>query len=493
MFVLGLDGASWKILKPMTKELELKFFKTIFKKGSFGDNKSVIPPITGTAWPSIFTGKNPGKHGVFDFITVKDDFSTEYNSSFNVKSEFLWETLEKNNIKCGIINIPFSSPFRTKITFGEGDHLTKDWVNFSWPKSTTLGIRADNPAFEKRFFEVLDIQFKEIDFVLKNKETDFFAINIFINDTITHFRLKNKLLIKKYLLKLDKYLMDLYDKIKDESNLFIISDHGMHETFGWFFTNNWLENNGFLVFKKKKKYIFSRIFLNKKLFDKLVKIITFMVLKTGLIKFVGIRIKKLFHRKIKTQFRDSQFLYPHIVAKNIDWKKTKAYGIGSHGVIRINLKGREKNGCVEQKDYEKVKNDIIKKLKKIKGIEVFKREEIYSGKFTKQAPDILFEIEDGQYKSANSYNLKKKEFTKEGPNKIDADHSIYGIFCCLGKNIVNKEIKCSILDLTPTILHIFNIPIPKDMDGRVLTEIFKDKRKKLFQKKKIFEVGELSI
>jgi len=31
-----------------------------------------------------------------------------------------------------------------------------------------------------------------------------------------------------------------------------------------------------------------------------------------------------------------------------------------------------------------------------------------------------------------------------------------------------------IIDLAPTILHIMNVPIPNDMDGRVLTECFEE-------------------
>ncbi|MBS7270442.1 MAG: hypothetical protein KIH10_16595, partial [Candidatus Freyarchaeota archaeon] len=43
-----------------------------------------------------------------------------------------------------------------------------------------------------------------------------------------------------------------------------------------------------------------------------------------------------------------------------------------------------------------------------------------------------------------------------------------------------------IYDLAPTILHMFNVPVPRDMDGRVLTEIFREdsepaKRQVLYQ------------
>ena len=47
-------------------------------------------------------------------------------------------------------------------------------------------------------------------------------------------------------------------------------------------------------------------------------------------------------------------------------------------------------------------------------------------------------------------------------------------------DILNEKGKLNnlkIFDITPTILHMFGLPIPKDIDGRVLTEIFDEKSK----------------
>jgi len=51
-----------------------------------------------------------------------------------------------------------------------------------------------------------------------------------------------------------------------------------------------------------------------------------------------------------------------------------------------------------------------------------------------------------------------------------------GIFIAHGPDIKNtgESIgRARIIDLTPTILHMFNLEIPEDMDGKVLMNIFK--------------------
>lgn len=55
------------------------------------------------------------------------------------------------------------------------------------------------------------------------------------------------------------------------------------------------------------------------------------------------------------------------------------------------------------------------------------------------------------------------------------EHRKYGIFCAKGPNIKKDELVhgANLLDITPTILNICGLPIGEDMDGKVLSQIFK--------------------
>ncbi len=142
----------------------------------------------------------------------------------------------------------------------------------------------------------------------------------------------------------------------------------------------------------------------------------------------------------------------------------------------MNLKGREPKGIVEPGEkYEKLRNYIIKKLYKLRDPEtgkkiverVFKREEVYWGPYLLQAPDLLFTMK----------GYLTHEFGLGGltglPDRTGA-HTLEGVLMMKGKNTKKKEAlkKASIMDVTPTILYLMDVPIPHDMDGKVLTEAF---------------------
>ena len=86
----------------------------------------------------------------------------------------------------------------------------------------------------------------------------------------------------------------------------------------------------------------------------------------------------------------------------------------------------------------------------------------------KLAPDIILQTDD----YINSIN-GKVGYGREFIEDYGGAHRINGTFIAWGPGIKkNFEINAKIYDIAPTILHIFGIPIPKDMDGRVLKEIF---------------------
>src|ERR671938_2021061 len=65
---IGLDGATFDVLDPLIEKGLMPRLARFISEGVRVLLETTIPPITPTAWVSWMTGKNPGKHGVFEFL-----------------------------------------------------------------------------------------------------------------------------------------------------------------------------------------------------------------------------------------------------------------------------------------------------------------------------------------------------------------------------------------------------------------------------------------
>jgi len=227
--------------------------------------------------------------------------------------------------------------------------------------------------------------------------------------------------------RMDDFLGKLMPKLSEKDLLIIVSDHGFNKVNRDFHLNSWLYKEGYLVLKDGK--------------DK------------------------------------SDKFYA-----DVDWSKSRAYGQGLHGIY-INMKGREKHGIVNPgEETDKLKEEIIMKLKEFKDSKtgdvvakgVYKREELYEGPYTKNAPDIVIGYNLGYRVSPESaVNYVGSELVSDNIRMWSGDHSftrsfIPGIFFC------NKKIKAktpSIADISPTILSAFGIKKPVFIDGKDLEVI----------------------
>ncbi len=72
VIIVGLDGATFDVIDPLLEKRRLPFAEDLIKNGTRANLLSSIPYATIPAWPSFMTGKNPGKHGVFDFFRFAD-------------------------------------------------------------------------------------------------------------------------------------------------------------------------------------------------------------------------------------------------------------------------------------------------------------------------------------------------------------------------------------------------------------------------------------
>ncbi|MBW2994235.1 hypothetical protein KY315_02335, partial [Candidatus Woesearchaeota archaeon] len=99
------------------------------------------------------------------------------------------------------------------------------------------------------------------------------------------------------------------------------------------------------------------------------------------------------------------------------------------------------------------------------------KEELYSGPYLDEAPDLIIDQAKGIHIKGNIW-LNNKIFEK--PQHWKGENKKLGLFIAYGPEIQEgKAISAvQILDLAPTILHIFGLAVPSDMDGTALVSLF---------------------
>ncbi len=95
--------------------------------------------------------------------------------------------------------------------------------------------------------------------------------------------------------------------------------------------------------------------------------------------------------------------------------------------------------------------------------------------FLERIPDLIFSTLGGRYMAFGLHEFASNKVMAPSP-WFSGSHSPEGILIMTGDPCESKkELKsASIEDIAPTVLHLMGFKIPKDMDGRVMEEAFKE-------------------
>lgn len=167
--------------------------------------------------------------------------------------------------------------------------------------------------------------------------------------------------------------------------------------------------------------------------------------------------------------------------KDVDWKRTKAYGLGLGGIY-INQKGREAQGTVNPgEETRTLKEELEQKLNGLKDTEtgdvainqVFDRDKIPPGPYIENCPDFIVGYNEGYRASWDSVTgVVNSTIFEDNRKPWSGDHCIDprlvpGI---IFSNFTLNTQEPSIIDIAPTALELFGIKIPPHMDGQVLID-----------------------
>jgi predicted AlkP superfamily phosphohydrolase/phosphomutase len=151
------------------------------------------------------------------------------------------------------------------------------------------------------------------------------------------------------------------------------------------------------------------------------------------------------------------------------------------GQIYFNLRGRESKGIVSSgAEYTALQDEIRSKLITVTDPDsgepvfrdVYKRDDIYKGEYLQFAPDLQVGFNDG-YRVGWQDTLGgvSRAVVENNNRKWSGDHCATATEISGGVFFSNRKIGTPsphIMDLSPTILKLLDVPLPSDLDGKPL-------------------------
>lgn len=477
--LIGLDGATFSILDPLMEGGHMPHLKHLIDRGFRAPLRSTSNPVTPPAWTSMITGRSPGNHGIYDFVRWEERngtiYFTLYNSS-DILCETIWSIASRNDRRVTHLNFPMMAPPQPINGFVipsmvQWRHLKRnihpaalfetlksipefrqdEWGLAYWEANEAMRERALVPKEEDEWMTRhirRDYQwFIILRHLMQNSPSDLTAIVFDGVDKLQHlcwrfidpklekdqmldWERRTLELALEYFRKIDLYIRDITAMAGPDANIFVVSDHGFGPTRYIFHINVLLEKLGYLFWRD--------------------------------------------HPNDRAKKSNHEWSFA-----SLDLTRTRAYvGTPSSNGICIRAPGgpgmvSKRNEYLEFRD--KLKMQILDFRDPATGEQIVTRiqtrEEAYPGVAMERAPDLLLTLSDHGFVSV----VNQEPMVLHRP-KINGTHRPHGVFIGYGPAIAKggtaEEI--SILDVASTVLYSLGIPLPRELEGKVSEEAFRE-------------------
>jgi predicted AlkP superfamily phosphohydrolase/phosphomutase len=420
VMVIGLDGVPYSLLLELAQKGIMPATSKLIDSGHIQRMKASLPEISAVSWTNFMTGTNPGTHGIFGFTDFKkDSYDLRFPNFLDLKKETFWDKLGDQRKKCIIINQPSTYPARkingilisgfvaielSKAVYPPSFQAPLEQVGYEIDIDTQKST--ENAEFLwKDLAKTLSARLKAFNLFWK-EEWDYFEFVITGTDRLHHFqwdayedeshRYHQNFL--DYYSQIDRVIDEIvtsFRKLTDnDKGLYLLSDHGFAKIEQEVYLNAWLEEQDYLKFKNPSPESLAEIYPSSRAF------------------------------------------------------------VMEPNRIYLNLKEKFPEGCVEPSEKKALKEEISKKLERLEyqGKKVvrcvFDAEEIYSGPYLAEGPDLIVLSECGFDMKGS---VKKKEVF--GRSKLQGMHTWDDAFF-LSKKEQDQDL--SISDLAKIILDDFS-------------------------------------
>ena len=495
LVIIGIDS--------MDRELIYKYldylptFKKIIKESPNIKSTSVFPPDSDTAWASIYTGLNPAKHGIVNFVDPLEKasiYQTDYLDVSNIKGKTFWDIAGRFGKKVCLIYPHIAYPVWPVNGFMISPAPKTDEFQMYPPdfefefKVEKLEVPKRIPNSKSEYKEYLDkfrdIVINEFDFgnnMQMNYDWDLFFFYSCALDFIQHIFWNYcdpndptypgdnnpfRDAIKDFYILHDKLVGKMIENIDLDTAILILSDHGHSmRPIKLFNINEILRKEGYLF--SKEGGIAPLCNLGEKLKRTAVNVIQ----KTDLRKFALNILRK--YPKIKEMYTvPSSIDFNRTIAHCSDLSGMKSYTYGGIILSKDKLKNKEDYLDVRKNIMEMLSNETLPNSDEKVFEWICEREELYTGEYINKYPDILFKLKDGY---GAGWAIKVPIYSETAahsffPGSHRGDTPIFYMLNQGDRESVREDM--TLMDVAPTVLDIFGVEGVFRFDG---ASIFKHK------------------
>jgi predicted AlkP superfamily phosphohydrolase/phosphomutase len=507
VLVIALSEATLDLIVPWADAGRLPTFERLMREGCWGPLRSQIPLITPQLWGTIVTGYSPGRHGAFDFWQRGPDGRFRQINGADLKERPIWSLLSERGIACGVVNVPFTyppQPLRGFMISGQdapgahrsiayppalfddlvarfGRYRLKDIFPGGRRKTDYLTLIEEDTAKQADVLEYL-VAHQPWRFFLTFFSGSAMAQHYFWGDmespdSANPFRD----VVPAAYRSLDEAVGRLIAAAGPETTVYVISECGAGRLQSGVQINAWLAREGFLTWKRPpgesstggNRASAARAWSAVAGWRKRVQ----RHLPAPLFFWLNRAFGSLAKAGLRSYTTDS----------GIAWDRTQAFSRGKEGDIFVNLQGRDPHGIVAPgPDYERVTGRIIERLENLVDpatgekpvARVHRAADLYAGPMLPSAPDLVVEWRDNAYMPTEDEGDRQTVFVPRWREYMawptTGSHRVDGILLTHGPGVArDRRIEgVRIADLVPTWLSVLQQPIPSDLPGRVVTELF---------------------
>ncbi|MEW5988257.1 MAG: alkaline phosphatase family protein, partial [Chloroflexota bacterium] len=405
LLLIGLDGVNLHLLHHLLPPAVMPTLRGLMAGGAAGPLTSVFPTHSAAAWASFVTGQTPAGHGVFDFMARQSD--GRYRHAQPDPQTTLWHTLGQAGYRGGVLNFPVTYPPMPVNGWLVSGMLSPNLDTFTYPAELAGELKAAFPDY------LLDVEWKLFDgdpvgllskltamtqqrgrvarYLLAGEPLDYLAVAFIATDRAQHalwrylepdhpyFDAKAaewlRPALHHFYHTLDEAVAGLLDCVEPETTVIVLSDHGFQSAAWQFHANDWLAQQGWLVYEQGRRQV------------------------ERLLRRLDAPAVQQFRRRLFPNV--SRYIASLAPGGVVDWTRTRAFCPWNfHQGIRLNLRGRDPGGIVDCGDAPQSLRDVSTALLESRhpstGLpvvaSVYHTAELYAGPYLAAMPDLVFDL-----------------------------------------------------------------------------------------------------